>query len=771
MSFTGRINNVIYENDDFRIVKVLLDGEYNPVVAKGQFPGSPLEIGAWVSFEGHWKDDPKYGKQLVVTKYPCPVTNWTDEKILSALTAQGVGMVTRKSLQNFARKKKSSLFELLNSGDLSEMEEVRDFVRDHILSRWRSLRTHIDATTFLYDSGLSSKVISRIWKTLGTELEEVVTSDPWILCRVGGITFKEADEVAKKLGVPLDSHNRIKGAVLSSIKEGTSHGDVFVYTGDVLGRVRKILGSQVDPKKVAESLKKLASEKLIFVDKEVTEGVAVYPYHNYKMEKFCADKLCERFSKGLDEEEVSGNYARSSSNVEYEFERGQGISVCATVALNDWAAGRDIKLTEQQTSACLSILTSKISIVTGLPGTGKTTTLQAVVSILKDSGIPFLLTAPTGIAAKRLGSVTGSEASTIHRAFGAKGFQKDEEEKESTYAGIIKNKKSDNEDRSKDVWGYDEQNPHPAKFVIVDECSMLDLHMLYRLLLSTSEDCVLVFVGDPYQLPSVGSGDVLRDLVSSGCFPHTHLNEIFRQENTSGIVIAAHDVHAGKIPQVDKKDFILLETPSEYDAKNLIIEIASRLYEKRSNFQVLSPRHAGDAGVTTLNDSLRTKLNPASRGVHEVRLGSSLVREGDRVMIVKNDYNLGVYNGDVGKVSYIDKRAKEIEIKIHEGVGLPPSIVRYSFKEATNALRMAYAQTVHKSQGQEYDVIVIPVLESFGFQLQRNLFYTAITRAKDKVFIVGSRKAMGKAVQNNKANMRKTCLKQRVGGLLPDNKK
>jgi len=351
---------------------------------------------------------------------------------------------------------------------------------------------------------------------------------------------------------------------------------------------------------------------------------------------------------------------------------------------------------------------------------------------------------------------------TVHRAFGAKG-RIEEDEDLASYTGVIKTAKKQGFDESlKQEWGFDEENPHPAQFIIVDESSMLDLHMLYRLLLGTRKDCHVVFVGDPYQLPSVGSGDILRDLVSTNVFNHTHLDEIFRQQNTSGIVLAAHDTHHGVMPTIDNKDFVLFASGSQKDAQDKIVQVSKKLYNSRYNFQVLSPRHNGEAGVTALNESLRQTLNPPSYTVPEVRLGNAVVREGDRVMTIKNDYLKGVYNGDVGKVSFIDKKAKEIEVKIHEGTDVPPSVVRYSFQEATQVLRLAYAQTVHKSQGQEYDIIVLPLLNSFSLQLQRNLFYTAITRAKKKVFIIGEQGAILKAVTNDKANKRFTLLDERI---------
>jgi exodeoxyribonuclease V alpha subunit len=354
----------------------------------------------------------------------------------------------------------------------------------------------------------------------------------------------------------------------------------------------------------------------------------------------------------------------------------------------------------------------------------------------------------------------------VHRAFGAKGFVQDGGEREATYVGIVGESGKKSQANEHEEWGYGPKNPHPAKLIVVDESSMLDLHMLFRILNSTAKDARILFVGDPYQLPSVGSGDVLRDLIRSKCFAHAHLGQIFRQANTSGIVIAAHEIHAGRAPTPDGKDFVLIQADEEDAAAEEIIAMARKLYDRRIIFQVLSPRHGGDAGVTNLNSRLRMELNPAVAGVQELKVGSAIIREGDRIMVVKNDYELNVYNGDVGKVARIDRKAKQLDLKIFQGPGEPPRFVPYKFSDASKSLRLAYAQTVHKSQGQEYDVIVIPVLASFGSQLQRNLLYTAITRAKKKVFVVGTSAALARAVRNNQAEGRNTLLAERIQQLL-----
>jgi exodeoxyribonuclease V alpha subunit len=269
-------------------------------------------------------------------------------------------------------------------------------------------------------------------------------------------------------------------------------------------------------------------------------------------------------------------------------------------------------------------------------------------------------------------------------------------------------------------------------------------------------------VGDPAQLPSVGPGNVLRDVISTGLFPTVNLTEIFRQEETSDIVLAAHKTFRGEIPDYGSgkgSDFVLVEESDEDAILHIATKLVERLYGKRENFQVLSPRHAGTLGVTNLNHRLRTVLNPQSPGLQEHRLGSETIREDDRVMVVKNNYQLRIYNGDVGKVVRIDRKAREIEIKIH---GPPVTHVRIPFKDAPKYLRLAYCVTVHKSQGQEYDVIVMPLVKGFHHQLQRNLFYTAITRARRRVILIGQREALVKAVLNNREDVRNTLFPDRL---------
>ena len=386
-----------------------------------------------------------------------------------------------------------------------------------------------------------------------------------------------------------------------------------------------------------------------------------------------------------------------------------------------------------------------------------TTSLRAAVRILQDASVPFLLCAPTGIAAKNLSALTGAPASTIHRAFAAKGSSDDRRAR--TYAGVTgnTNRAAVGVDGG-EGWGYGPDNPHPADVVIIDEASMVDQHLLFRLLDCTKPDARLVFVGDYEQLPSVGPGNVLRDLIASKLFPTVKLTQVFRQDDTSGIVYAAHSMVKGEVPEPDK-DFLLLPIRDEEEVLAIILKIATKFYAAGANFQILSPKHQGTVGVTNLNARLRELLNPAAPGLAEMRLGKETVREGDRIMVIKNDYKLGVFNGDVGKVSRVDRVTKIVQIQVF---GEPPLLVDIEFKDVPKLLVLAYACTVHKAQGLEYDRIVMPLVRGFYHQLQRNLLYTAITRAKKQVVLVGHYEALATAVHNAKQDERATLFLDRL---------
>lgn len=734
--FSGRVASIVYENADFYVLRLVLDNDTSllktPVAVRGGFATLVVRPGTWLSFEGKWEEHAAYGKQIAVTRFPVPPPTWTTESILSLLSANNVGTTTCSTLR---RTLGENLHAALLQGDEGlKPSGLDDFTRLHVLSRWKSSVAHIKSTAFLYDVGVPQKVVGRVWAVLGDNAEEVLTSDPWSLLKVDGITFQQADEVAQRLGLPMDNPLRARGAAMYALKQARWEGHLYLTPAELSDAVRNLA-----PGLGAVSGSTLATELMATgsaVVEEVNGVTAVYDPWLLHLERDTAEGLRERASMSVDP------VLRQRSED----------------ALREWSDTHHVSLTPTQIRAALNALTEPVSVLTGLPGTGKTTTLRAVVSVLKEQGVPFLLCAPTGIAAKRMASVTSAPASTVHRAFGAKN-PGNSNEREATYVGVVGDANvTEGSTGSGERWEYGPDNMHPARVVICDESSMLDQHLLYRIVSATSGR--LVFVGDAAQLPSVGPGDVLRNMIAAKQFPTISLTEIFRQSDTSGIVIAAHDMHAGRVPVSDSKDFVLVEATEEDAAAAVIIKVAQRLYDARANFQVLSPRHAGAAGVTTLNQRLRSILNPGQAGLTEVRLGSETVREDDRVMVVKNDYNLDVYNGDVGRVSRIDRKAREIEVLLYNET--PARQVRMSFSDAASKLRLAYVQTVHKMQGQEADIIVVPVLGSFGLQLQRNLFYTAVTRAKKKVILVGTYGALSRAVANDRSDRRNTLFSLRL---------
>ena len=734
--FSGRVASIVYENAEFYVLRLVLDNDTSllktPVAVRGGFGGQTVRPGTWLSFEGKWENHAAYGKQLAVTRFPVAPPTWTTESILALLSANNVGTTTCATLRSTLG---GGLHAALMQGEEGlKPSGLDEFTRLHVMARWKSAVAHIKSTTFLYDAGVPQKVVGRVWAVLGDSAEEVLTSDPWSLLKVDGITFQQADTVAQRLGLPMDNPLRARGAAVYALKQARWEGHLYLTPAELSEAVRNVapgLGGVSGSTLAAE----LASTGGAVVE-EVNGVTAIYDPWLLQLERDTAEGLRERATLPVDP------VLRQRSED----------------ALRDWCETHHVTLTEAQLQAALNALTEPVSVLTGLPGTGKTTTLRAVVSVLKEQGVPYLLCAPTGIAAKRMASVTNASAGTVHRAFGAKN-PGTSNEREATYAGVVGDANvTEGSTGLGERWGYGPDNIHPAAVVICDESSMLDQHLLYRIVSATSGR--LVFVGDAAQLPSVGPGDVLRNMIASKQFPTVALTEIFRQSDTSGIVIAAHDMHAGNVPTSDGKDFVLVEGTEEDAAAAIILKVAQRLYDANAQFQVLSPRHAGAAGVTTLNQRLRGILNPGQSGLAEVRLGSETVREDDRVMVVKNDYNLDVYNGDVGKVSRIDRKAREIEVLLHNEV--PARQVRFSFADASSKLRLAYAQTVHKSQGQEHDIIVAPVLGSFGLQLQRNLFYTAVTRAKKKVILVGTYGALSRAVANDRSDKRNTLLALRL---------
>lgn len=774
--YAGRVQAVVFGNDaqSFYIMKMRLDGDEDldtakaDVTVRGNVPGLEVKPGTWFGFEAVWENHERYGRQLAIKKAPVLKGGWDTPTALKMLESHGVGVQTCNVLYDHFG---DDLIRALSDADeLQKVSSISKFSALHIVSRWRAVRAMFQSLEFLGDLRLPKNKVEEIYSHFGDDAEKALSEDPWSLVQVDGITFEQADEVARRLGLNLADETRLRGAALYTCKSRRGMGHLYLTSGELVQGIQ-YAAPEVNKSQIAKVLKQLHDENLLVLDnKTKKDTLAIYEPWFYALEGQSAQLLAERTESAVFSEEAKAEYVEKLGTVGVKSEKaakkkGARLSTVAKTAVLEWSEHGNLKLSEAQLEGAVNALIQPVSVLTGLPGTGKTTTLKVVVKILQDANVPFLLVAPTGIAAKRLSSVTGADASTIHRAFGAKGMDTDDE-REATYAGIVgAGGKSLSEDGSKEFWGHSTDNPHPAQVVICDESSMMDQHLLFRLLTCTSRGCRVVFVGDAAQLPSVGPGNVLRDMISSGFFPVVDLQEIFRQDEASDIVLAAHAINRGEVPKFERKskDFNFVEVRSEQHVLDTLTATVQKLYERRVNFQVLSPRHAGTLGVTNLNLRIRELLNPKTPGLKEMRLGSETVREGDRVMVSKNNYRYEIFNGDVGKIVRLDQKQKIVTIKIH---GPPSMRVEMTFKDAPRYLRLAYCVTVHKSQGQEYDVILMPWSNSFRHQLQRNLIYTAITRARKKVILVGHPEALDKAIANNKVDTRNTLFPERLGEIL-----
>lgn len=763
--YEGRVLSVRFANEDesFFVLKMQLDEGGDPVIAKGHVPGLQVGAGTWFGFEGTWETHPVYGRQIAMTRAPVLRGPWSTELALKMLQSHGVGPRVCKGLQEHFGDHLVSV--LGDEARLTEVAGINSFTAQYIVRRWTTVRALYQSLGFLGELGLPTSKVEAIYAQFGDEAERLLSDNPWALVQVGGIRFEQADHVARKLGLKNKDDDRLHGLLLHACKASRGLGHLYVSTGDIVPAVRE-QAPTTSKSALAGMLRRLHTEKLLVIDTKTCPGVtALYEPWFHVLETEAARMLAERVERARIDGEELDEYRRKLGTVGVRTtacaREGGSLTEVARTAIEEFSEHGGLRLSDHQLHGAVNALVEPVSIVTGLPGTGKTTLLRMVVKVLQDAAIPFVLVAPTGIAAKRITALTGAEASTIHRAFGARGAELDDG-REATYAGIVGDASDFSDgDGSSEVWSYGPGRPHPAQVLVCDESSMVDQHLLYRILTCTSPSCRLVFVGDAAQLPSVGPGNVLRDLIESERFGVVRLHEIYRQEEASGIIMAAHAINDGRVPNQTEgtADFRFVEVDGEQRVLDCLLNAVEELYRRRLNFQVLSPRHAGLLGVTNLNLRIRELLNPRNAGVREIRLGKEMVREGDRIMVSKNDYKYEIFNGDVGKIVRVDADAKIVEIKIH---GPPVVKVQLPLKKASALLRLAYAITTHKSQGQEYDVIVMPWVTAFRHQLQRNLLYTAVTRARKKVIMFGQANAMARAVANSREDTRNTLFRQRL---------
>lgn len=720
-----KVQNVVFANRQtgFFVLKTTLDGTSKPVTVRGSFPGISIDAGLKIRVKGRHENNPTYGPQFNAST--CEVVPERGKiGIVNYLTShvKSIGPVTSSRLYDVFG---DDLLDVLdnNPEKIKELPFLTKPQVASILEEWKSASSMRTSSIFLTDLGLNSSQIKSAFNTFGPDIRQVIERNPYDLCRCPGIGFSTADHAARHLGIGIDDSRRLQAMILFFMEDlSQSEGHVFVSSSQILEYSKKAFKRfNIDPFSHGDyllessfyaQLMQLQSEKRI-----ISDGQNLYLPHNWAHENESARQISAMLELG-------------------------GVDIDIDQMVSDFEKERKLTLSDDQRLAVSLLNRSRVCAISGYPGTGKTTLVSAFVHIFERMNLDYVLMSPTGIAAKRLSQVTGKPAYTIHRALGC-----------------------DREGQ----WEFNAANKYRVDAVIVDEVSMVDASTFYHLITALPPSTIVIFVGDSEQLPSVGCGYVLHELIRCEHVPHVSLTRIYRQEGCSAIIEVAHSILRGNSVDTSfqrESEFVFLQMPME----NILPEISkitSMMKDKGSNFQVIAPMYDGDLGVNNLNRNLRATLNDRLiRGeAAKIKHGDTDMFEGDRVMVIKNDYDRMIFNGDVGKVQRISIKQDEVEVKVFNWFDSEAQVPRYidkifTFKieEARTMMKVAYATTVHKVQGQEFDYVVLPMTTKYGIMLYRNLVYTAITRAKKKVFVFGDPLAFNFAVKNDRETVRNSNL-------------
>jgi exodeoxyribonuclease V alpha subunit len=708
----GILERVTFQNEEngYTVARLKCHGQTKEVTIVGTLSGA--NVGERLRLVGFWTNHPSYGRQFEVNTFSVhyPATVEGIRKYLGSGLVRGIGPVTAGKIVDVFGVDTLTVIEE-EPHRLKEINGIGD-KKIHVISQaWSEQKQIKEIMLFLQSHSVSSGLAVKIYMQYGDQSIPIVKADPYRLAKdIYGIGFITADRIARQLGLPPDSPARIRAGLSYCLSEFANDGNCFANRTQLLSKAKDLLN--VDDCAV-ELQNLLSGEELL------EEDDAIYLPAFFHAETGVANRI-----------------HRLQHSPQDRLSHLKHIDLPASIA--DFSNTSPIQLTDLQTQAVRMALTEKTSVLTGGPGTGKSTIIAAIIHILQRNRGSILLTAPTGRAAKRMTETTGIDARTIHRLL---------------------------EYRPKEGKPFirDNVNPLDADLIVVDEASMIDILLANHLLDAIEIGSHILFVGDVDQLPSVGPGNFLRDLIASNQVPVTRLDTIFRQAQDSYIILNAHRINTGLSPQfpANAADFFLFAESDPTKAADRVIELVSERIPNKFNFdplsdiQVLCPMHRGSVGVTELNLRLQAKLNPSIPGKTELIHRHHQFRQGDRVMQIMNDYDLQVFNGDLGRITRID-----LEDQVCQ-VDFDGRIVEYSFS-ALDELSHAYAVSIHKSQGSEFPVVVIPILTQHYLMLQRNLLYTAVTRARKLVVLVGSKEAIAIAVRNNRITQRNTRLAQRI---------
>lgn len=710
----GQVERVVFRNEEngYTVLRAKVRGEKELITVVGTV--SSINPGEWLAADGEWINDASYGRQFKAEsmRLSQPDTLEGIKKFLGSGLIRGIGKEYADRLVDTFGREVFNVIEK-SSGKLLKVEGIGPGRRASIKAAWEEQKGIREIMSFLFSHGVSTARAFRIHKTYGDQAIERIQRDPYCLARdIRGIGFLVADNIARTLGISKESELRARAGLEYVLQEMTSSGHCAVVRGDLQSRAVEIL--EISPEQVSAALDHLIETKRLIRDEDRQGRDLIYLPKLYFAEWNAAKKLLEL------------NYGRHPCP-KIDFEKAL-----------EWVQKRNsIELSENQCEALKLALQAKVMVITGGPGVGKTTLVNSIIQVLRAKKLNIALCAPTGRAAKRLSETTGLEAKTIHRLLqfnpGTGGFR------------------------------HNDENPLEGDVFIIDESSMIDQVLAAQLLAAIPQSAAVILVGDADQLPSVGPGRVLRDVIRSKAVPVIELTEIFRQAAESRIVTGAHRINQGQLPEFPEEgdsdsDLFFVESKEVSKALGVIKKMVSESIPRRTgsnpieDIQILTPMQKGELGARNLNQMMQALLNP--RG-HQVERFGIIFREGDRVMQTENDYDKDVFNGDLGRIKAIDEVQGEAVV-LFDG-----RKVVYSFRELDELVH-AYAITIHKSQGSEYPCVIIPMHTQHFVLLQRSLLYTAVTRAKKFAVLVGTKQAMGMAVSRADSRERITTLTERL---------